>query len=77
MPADTLKTSRASQPAAAPGSPSPLAPSDGVSNNVVRMTMDEWKRTHRDFKGTHIGPDGKRWRSVLRPGGMAAVVIVK
>ena len=40
------------------------------------MTRSEWKATHRDFKGSHIGPDGKRWRSVLRPGGMVAVEII-
>jgi hypothetical protein len=77
MSANTLKTPRADQPAAAPTSPSPLAPSDGANTNTVRMTMAEWKRIHRDYKGSHIGPDGRRWRSVLRPGGMVTVEIVK
>lgn len=49
----------------------------GKNKDVIRMTMAEWKRIHRDFKGTHIGPDGKRWRSVLRPGGLVAVEIIK
>ena len=44
---------------------------------VEKMTMDQWKRIHRDFKGTHIGPDGKRWRSVLRCGGLVRVEIIK
>ena len=30
------------------------------------LTMAEWKAKHKDFKGTHKGPDGKRWRSALR-----------
>ena len=44
---------------------------------VVQMTMSEWKAIHKDFKGTHKGQDGKRWRSVLRPGGLARVEIIK
>ena len=44
---------------------------------VVQMTMAEWKTTHRDFKGSCIGSDGKRWRCVLRSGGMVRVDIVK
>lgn len=76
MPATTLNTPRASQPDAAPTVPSSLPPSD-VGNNVIQMTSEEWKRIHRDFKGSHIGPDGKRWRSVLRPGGMVTVEIIK
>ena len=44
---------------------------------VVQMTMSEWKKAHRDFRGTHIvGPDGKRWRSVLRCGGLIRVEII-
>lgn len=77
MPSTTLNTPRADQPAAAPTIPSPLPPSDGAENRTVRMTMTEWKRIHKDFKGSHIGPDRKRWRSVLRPGGMVAVEIIK
>lgn len=53
----------------------PKEPSLGRSE-YLRMTRSEWKATHRDFKGSHIGPDGKRWRSVLRPGGMVAVEII-
>lgn len=33
---------------------------------VVQMTMDAWKRTHRDFKTTRIGTSRGRW--VLRMG---------
>lgn len=44
---------------------------------VEKMTMDQWKRIHHDFKASHIGPDGKRWRAVLRPGGLIHVEIVK
>lgn len=53
----------------------PTEPPLGRSE-YVQMTMDQWKRIHRDFKGTHIGPDGKRWRSVLRCGGLIRVEII-
>ena len=33
--------------------------------NVLRMTMPEWKRLHRDFKGALKGQDGKRIRTAL------------
>lgn len=39
---------------------------------VVRMTMDEWKATHKDFKGTINGQ-----RTVLRNGRMVNVEIIK
>ena len=78
MSATALKDPLSSQPAAAPTSPSPLAPSDGQKPNVVRMTMEEWRAVHRDFKGIHRNPDGSiAWRSVLRPGGLVAVEIIK
>ena len=78
MPATTLNTPRADQPAAAPTSPSPLPPSDGREPRVIRMTMAEWRAIHRDFKGIHRNPDGSiAWRSVLRPGGLVAVEIIK
>ncbi len=45
---------------------------------VVRMTMTEWKGIHRDFKAIHRNSDGSiRWRSILRPGGLIAVEIIK
>ena len=76
MPADTLNPPRTSQPAAAlHAEPPPSLPT--MTANTVRMTMAEWKRIHPDFKGSHIGPDGKRWRSVLRPSGMVAVEIIR
>ncbi len=53
------------------------APTAAVGRIVERMTMEQWKAIHRDFKGSHIGPDGKRWRAVLRCGGLVAVEIVK
>ncbi len=82
MPTATLTPSRTSQHVTPTTQTAPsLTPNEGVKTQdkpgVVRMTMDEWKRIHRDFKGSHIGPDGKRWRSVLRPGGLVAVEIIK
>lgn len=63
---------------AAPTMSLPSPQSEGAQDKpLVLMTMAEWKRVPRDFKGSHIGPDGKRWRSVLRPGGMVAVEIIK
>ena len=53
-----------------------LSPSKG-ERRVIRMTMAEWKRIHRDFKGNHVDADGTRWRSVLRPGGLVPVEIIK
>ena len=44
---------------------------------VLKMTMAEWKATHKDFKGSHKGPDGKRWRSVLRRSRLVRVEIIK
>ena len=46
-------------------------------NEYLQLTMTEWKAIHRDFKGSHVGPDGKRWRTVLRPGGLIRVEIIK
>ncbi len=82
MPTSTLNPSRTSQHDAPTTQTAPsLTPNEGAKDQtkpgVVRMTMDEWKRTHRDYKGSHIGPDGKRWRSVLKAGGLAVVEIVK
>ncbi|WP_079416148.1 hypothetical protein [Thiomonas intermedia] len=77
MSATTLKTSRTPQHDAAHTITSPLPPSDGVKTNKVQMTMEEWKRVHRDFKGSHVGPDGKRIRTVLQLGGLVRVEIIK
>lgn len=56
--------------------PTPTEPPLG-RNEHLQMTMAEWKAIHRDFKGMHKGQDGKRWRTVLRPGGLIHVEIVK
>ncbi|TAL80701.1 MAG: hypothetical protein EPN77_19375 [Candidimonas sp.] len=40
---------------------------------LIRMTMEEWKKVHRDFKGKL--PDGGR--SVIHNGGLTRVEIVK
>ena len=54
----------------------PTEPPLGRSE-YVQMTMAEWKKTHKDFKGSCIGSDGKHWGCVLRSGGMVRVDITK
>lgn len=68
MPANTLKTPRATQRAAL--STQALTPNEGAKpDNTVRMTRAEWKAMHRDFKGIHRNAQGKiEWRSALLPG---------
>ena len=71
--------SHPAQPAASATSNARLStPAVEPQQKVIRMTMAEWKRIHKDFKGIHRNPDGSiAWRSVLRPGGLVAVEIVK
>ena len=47
--------------------------------DVVRMTMDEWKRTHRDFKTCNLRGEKGRWVMRMGPKGSALypVEIVK
>lgn len=52
MSATTLKTPRATQPAAAPTVPSPLAPSDGAKAKTVLMSWAKWAATPKDYRPT-------------------------
>ena len=75
MSAATLYSPVSSQALRASHDEAPTA--TGGRAQPVRMTMAEWKATHKDFKGSHKGPDGKRWRSVLRRSRLVRVEIIK
>ncbi len=56
MSAATLYSPASSQALRALHDEAPTA--TGGQAQPVRMTMAEWKSTHRDFKSSRIGPDG-------------------
>ena len=43
--------------------------------STVKMTMDEWKRIHRDFKTCKIGNHKGRWVMRLTDRGTALVPV--
>ena len=43
--------------------------------STVKMTMDQWKRIHRDFKTCKIGNDKGRWVMRLTDRGTALVPV--
>lgn len=45
-------------------------PSPQAAPEPVRMTAEEWKKTHRDFKGTY---QGQRYVLRMTPKGTAMV----
>ena len=57
-----------------------LHPGSGQGNqDKVQMTMDEWKRTHRDFKTCNLRGEKGRWVMRMGPKGstLYPVEIVK
>jgi hypothetical protein len=58
--------------------PGASTPAGGLDNKV-KMTMDEWKRTHRDFKTCNLRGEKGRWVMRMGPKGstLYPVEIVK
>jgi hypothetical protein len=76
QPDSTAQTHQGSAPN--PGASTP-AGGQGNQDDKVQMTMDEWKRTHRDFKTCNLQGEKGRWVMRMGPKGstLYPVEIVK